>query len=352
MQKHNQREFENHSNKDIDKEKEHLNYDLVNPENIDYRDKIMNTINEQRESTRKIRKDAVLVNEFIVTSDKKFFEDLSADEQKKFFESAKDWFQERYGEKNVTFAMVHNDESTPHMHLGVVPMKDGKLQSKNVFNRAELLHIQDQLPVFLEKKGFDIQRGKEGSDNVHADFNDWKKEQAKIRQEVLELRREAESLREEVEIKRSEKISLETEVSTLKTEKIELESENQRYRASFELIDDEPFRYSERKLKKKNGEIEVDKENVIVPRAEIEKINELKRYSSVMTKDLKQANRRAINWESKATLLATANEELKGTLKTAKNRMDKMIKGGGELWNRCISYAHQFHRKDKSSHST
>ena len=30
-QKHNQREFKNHTNKNIDSEKEHLNYDLVNP---------------------------------------------------------------------------------------------------------------------------------------------------------------------------------------------------------------------------------------------------------------------------------------------------------------------------------
>lgn len=39
------------------------------------------------------------------------------------------------------------------MHLGVVPMREGKLQAKNVFNRKELLAIQDDLPRFLEKRG-------------------------------------------------------------------------------------------------------------------------------------------------------------------------------------------------------
>jgi len=44
MQKHNQREFENYSNKDIDKERSYLNYDLVNEVNINYREKIMSQL--------------------------------------------------------------------------------------------------------------------------------------------------------------------------------------------------------------------------------------------------------------------------------------------------------------------
>ena len=34
IQKHNQREFENHSNEDIEPERSELNYDLVNDEKI------------------------------------------------------------------------------------------------------------------------------------------------------------------------------------------------------------------------------------------------------------------------------------------------------------------------------
>ena len=71
-QKHNQREFKNHSNLDIDSERENLNYDLVNDEPIKYQDKVKEIIDTQRESTRAIRKDAVLVNEWIVTSNQKF----------------------------------------------------------------------------------------------------------------------------------------------------------------------------------------------------------------------------------------------------------------------------------------
>ena len=75
IQRHNQRETDNHSNPDIDIEKSHLNYDLVNPGSINYREKIKQIIESQRISKRAVRKDAVLVNEWIITSDTAFFQE-------------------------------------------------------------------------------------------------------------------------------------------------------------------------------------------------------------------------------------------------------------------------------------
>src|SRR5699024_12353136 len=80
-----------------------------------------------------------LFRSLLVTSDRDFFERLDPGEQKRFFEESYKLFSERYGKQNIAYATVHNDEQTPHMHLGVVPMRDGKLQGKNVFNRQELL---------------------------------------------------------------------------------------------------------------------------------------------------------------------------------------------------------------------
>src|SRR5699024_11543110 len=71
---------------------------------------------------------------------------------------------ERYGKQNVAYATVHNDERTPHMHMGIVPMRDGKLQGKNVFNRQELLWLQDKFPKHMQEKGFNLERGEKGSD--------------------------------------------------------------------------------------------------------------------------------------------------------------------------------------------
>src|SRR5699024_5204491 len=115
-------------------------------------------IDSQKTGTRKTRKDAVLVNELLVTSDRDFFERLDPGEQKRFFEESYKLFSERYGKQNIAYATVHNDEQTPHMHLGVVPMRDGKLQGKNVFNRQELLWLQDKFPEHMKKQGFELKR--------------------------------------------------------------------------------------------------------------------------------------------------------------------------------------------------
>src|SRR5699024_1124273 len=135
MQFHNQRERESRTHEDIDRERTHENYDLQNDEDINDNERVIEIIDSQKTGTRKARKDAVVVNELLLTSERDFFERLRPAEKKRFFEESYTLFSERYGKQNIAYATVHNDEQTPRMHLGVVPMHDGKLQGKNVFNR-------------------------------------------------------------------------------------------------------------------------------------------------------------------------------------------------------------------------
>ena len=187
MGNHNQRLTDNHSNKDIDTERSYLNYDLVNRTD-NYKTDIQQFINDNKSSSRAVRKDAVLINEWIITSDRKFFEDLSDEDTKEFFISAKDYFAENFGEKNIIYATVHLDESTPHLHMGIVPFdKDKKLSAKRVFNRETLRDIQENLPKYLQEKGFDIKRGIEGSDRKNLtvpEFKEMKKEQKEIERQI------------------------------------------------------------------------------------------------------------------------------------------------------------------------
>ena len=117
---HNQRNTDNHSNKDIDVERSYLNYDLVN-RTENYKRDIEQFINDNKSSSRAVRKDAVLINEWIITSDNQFFKDKDDKEIKDFFEQSKDYFAEKFGDENIRYAQVHLDETTPHMHLGIVP---------------------------------------------------------------------------------------------------------------------------------------------------------------------------------------------------------------------------------------
>ncbi|NFL50493.1 plasmid recombination protein, partial [Clostridium botulinum] len=192
LQKHNQRESENHNNKDIDKNKSDLNYDLVNENKINLSEKVFDLIEKIRESEKAIRKDAVLLDEFIISSDRDFFKNMNENEIKKFFETSKQFFAERYGEENIISANVHLDETTPHMHLDVCPLRNGRLQSKNIFTRNELRNIQEELPKTLKNNGFEIERGVKGSTQKHIDIQTLKAREEKKLKELKEKNKEIE----------------------------------------------------------------------------------------------------------------------------------------------------------------
>ena len=71
------------------------------------------------------------------------------------------------------------------MHLGVVPFdKDYKLSAKTVFNRQVLREIQEDLPKVLQTAGFDIERGRKGSEQKNLtvpEYKAMKKEQQEIK---------------------------------------------------------------------------------------------------------------------------------------------------------------------------
>lgn len=279
VQFHNQRERESKTNPDIDKERSHENYDLVNEKKIDYNKRVKEIIESQKTSKRKTRKDAVLVNELLVTSDKDFFDRLDHAEQKRFFEESYKFLAERYGKQNIAYAVVHNDEKTPHMHLGVVPMRDGRLQSRNVFNRQELLWLQDNFPKYMQELGFDLERGKKGSTREHIETRELKKQT---------LEKEIESLEKKLKEKKSELLALNEKVP----DEIKVQAKRE-------------FKQVEVKSKEKNflgiPKKEIQKKptgNVIVPEEEFKKLvraaKENKRLKGSMEKllntDLVQEN--------------------------------------------------------------
>ena len=104
---------------------------------MSYEKQIKDYVNENKISNRAIRKDAVLCDEWIITSDKSFFEKLSEGETRNFFETAKNYFAENYGEDNIAYECPLRRKH-PHMHMGVVPFQDGKLSSKAMFDKEEL----------------------------------------------------------------------------------------------------------------------------------------------------------------------------------------------------------------------
>lgn len=212
---HNQRLTDNHSNKDIDTERSYLNYDLVNRTD-NYKTDIQQFINDNKSSSRAVRKDAVLINEWIITSDNQFFKDKDDKEIKDFFDTAKSYFADKFGDNNIRYAQVHLDETTPHMHLGIVPFNaEKKLSAKTVFNRQALQAVQDELPKYLNERGFELERGEKGSERKNLTVPEYKKAKDELKEMNTTL-----------EQRKSEVLALSKgKTATIKKESLDLKDE-------------------------------------------------------------------------------------------------------------------------------
>lgn len=164
IQSHVNREHPPKTNPDIDPERSRDNYAFVESRNF-YRD-AMRIVRENAPKTKTVRKDAVLLCNFVVTSDHEFFQRLPRNQQRALFRDALDWFGNRYGKNLIASAVIHMDESTPHMHLSVVPIKDGRLAAKNLFTKSELRDLQTAFARDVGAK-YGLQRGVEGSNRHH-----------------------------------------------------------------------------------------------------------------------------------------------------------------------------------------
>lgn len=181
-QRHNQREHKNYSNKDIDLSKSHLNYDLLNNENINYLNEIDEIIHKNKKSKRKVGKNQVQHMYGVITSDDEFFKDKSNEEIKQFFKDSLEFIQNKFGRNNVFYATVHMDEKIPHMHFGFVPITDdGRLSARDILNgRNEHIKLQDEFNKHCNDKGYLLKRGvsKNETQKNHTKTSDYKKQLA------------------------------------------------------------------------------------------------------------------------------------------------------------------------------
>ncbi|HHD2785988.1 TPA: MobV family relaxase [Clostridium perfringens] len=158
-------------NKDIDLNKTHLNYDLVEC-NLNLYRRVQKRVEEVRENSR-IQKNSVVDVSNIITLNKEQFEEWGEDKSKEYFREVYNYFCNEFGEENVVSAKVHMDETTPHMHLHFVPIKDGKLQCRSVLNQSRFNKVHTNAPKYLQEKGFNVVRGngktkeRGNIDNIH-----------------------------------------------------------------------------------------------------------------------------------------------------------------------------------------
>lgn len=106
----------------------------------------------------KTRSNSVIALDAIYTASGEFFKGKSNEENDQFFRDCLRFHQKKFG--HVVSAVIHYDETTPHLHVLSVPLtQDGRLSAREIVgNRANLSRMQTE---FFEQvgKGYGLERG-------------------------------------------------------------------------------------------------------------------------------------------------------------------------------------------------
>lgn len=205
---HNEREKDgtSNTNPDINWERTQQNYELHEAmHKNNYNSAVRERIKELN-LPKAVRKDAVMMCGFVITSDKEFFDNLSDSKKKEYFKDSYEFLRDRYGTRNVISSKVHLDEKTPHMHFYVVPIKDGRLSAKALFDKKELRTLHDEFYKNVGQK-YGLERGVRGNDVKHIETARFK---------ALTAEKKAKSLEEAIKPLEVRKDELESDIEAFK----------------------------------------------------------------------------------------------------------------------------------------
>jgi hypothetical protein len=150
---------------------------------------------------------------FIFGNDIQFFRGITQEELEKIFE----FLKEQFGEKNIIFATVHKDETTPHLHAGFIPMTDdGRLSYKNFVNsKYDLIKLQDK---YFEKMVEFFPELERGQNSKETKARHLANQEYKIQQKEKAMELQLEQINKNAMELEEKKKKLEAKKERLKTE--------------------------------------------------------------------------------------------------------------------------------------
>ena len=166
----------------------------------------------------KARSNSVMALDTIYTASPEFFQGRTNAENDKFFQDCLKFHNEHFG--HIISAVVHYDETTPHLHIISVPLtKDGRLSARDVIgNKAKMSKTQDQ---FFEQvgRGYGLERG------IHMDGQEKKEHISAQEHELREIRRQIARGQEELGAIEHSKKSARTRAQEYRQTAAELQKE-------------------------------------------------------------------------------------------------------------------------------
>lgn len=153
-------------NYEIDGARTHLNYDLISGKTGETAER--GELEKRLEARlaqltiRKRRENTVTFGSWVVTLPAEL-KGAEEGKQREFFKHTLTFMQSRYGKDNIIGFWVHNDETTPHVHVKFVPEQraenssynnfqgTGVLLAKDIFKRGEYQSFHRDLQKHLEQ---------------------------------------------------------------------------------------------------------------------------------------------------------------------------------------------------------
>ena len=166
---HNARRSKGHTNKDIDNGRTHLNFYCKKNEQTYIKE--FDRIKKEYDLKGHIRSNSIILCEMMITSDNEFFDKIGLEETKRYFKESYKFVcnYKNLEEKYIVSAVVHLDETTPHMHLIYIPVihtkdKEGNLIDKICARdfwrgRDSYRDLQNEFYKYITSKGFELERG-------------------------------------------------------------------------------------------------------------------------------------------------------------------------------------------------
>ena len=148
--------------------------------------------NEIKTAGARTRSNSVLALDTLYTASSEFFQGKTNEENDTFFRDCLRFHERHFG--HIISAVIHYDETTPHLHVISVPLtQDGRLSARDVIgNKAKMSKAQDE---FFEQvgRGYGLERG------IHMDGQEKKKHISAQEHELLEIRQKIARGQEELE---------------------------------------------------------------------------------------------------------------------------------------------------------
>lgn len=180
--------------------------------------------NEIKTAGARTRSNSVLALDTIYTASSEFFQGKTNEENDKFFRDCLKFHDSHFG--HIISAVVHYDETTPHLHVISVPLtQDGRLSARDVIgNKAKMSKTQD---AFFEQvgKSYGLERG------VHMDGQEKRQHISAQEHELREIKQAIAKGKEELEAIEHSEESARTRAQKARQTATELQKEVEQLQA-------------------------------------------------------------------------------------------------------------------------